>query len=121
MYYCLMYSKELLKGTLKTVIVSLLKDGGRMYGYEITQRVKEVSGDKVLLTEGALYPMLHKLEAEGILETQTEKIGKRVRKYYKLTESGVSTADEMVAEFLDFMETMKIIVQGNSNPQHGLA
>jgi len=115
-----MYSKELLKGTLKTVIVSLLNDGGRMYGYEITQKVKEVSAEKVLLTEGALYPMLHKLEAEGILETDTVQIGKRVRKYYKLTKSGVSTADEMVKEFLDFMETMKIIVEGNSSPQHGL-
>ncbi|MGB0403482.1 MAG: PadR family transcriptional regulator [Salibacteraceae bacterium] len=121
MYHCLMYSKELLKGTLKTVIVSLLKDGGRMYGYEITQRVKDVSDDKILLTEGALYPMLHKLEAEGILETQTEKIGKRIRKYYKLTEGGVSTADNMVKEFLDFMETMKVIVEANSATQHEIA
>lgn len=116
-----MYSKELLKGTLKTVIVSLLQDGGRMYGYEITQRVKEVSTEKILLTEGALYPMLHKMEAEGILETESEKIGKRVRKYYKLTKSGVSTADEMVAEFLDFMETMKVIVEGKPSINHGLA
>lgn len=121
MYYCLMYSKELLKGTLKTLIVSLLKDGGSMYGYEITQKVKEASNEKVLLTEGALYPMLHKLEADGILETHTEKIGKRIRKYYKLTESGATTAEDMVQEFLDFMETMKIIVEGNSAPQHGLA
>lgn len=116
-----MYSRELLKGTLKTVIVSLLKDGGRMYGYEITQRVKEISNDKIALTEGALYPMLHKLEAEGVLQTDTEKIGKRIRKYYKLTDSGVSTADEMVKEFLDFMETMKVIVEAKSLPQNGIA
>ncbi len=116
-----MYSKELLKGTLKTLIVSLLKDGGSMYGYEITQKVKEASKEKVLLTEGALYPMLHKLEADGILETYTEKIGKRIRKYYKLTESGATTAEDMVQEFLDFMETMKIIVEGNSALQNGLA
>ena len=116
-----MYSKELLKGTLKTLIVSLLKDGGSMYGYEITQKVKEASKEKVLLTEGALYPMLHKLEADGILETHTEKIGKRIRKYYKLTESGATTAEDMVQEFLDFMETMKTIVEGNSALQNGLA
>ena len=121
MYICLMYSKELLKGTLKTVIVSLLKDGRRMYGYEITQKVKEMSGNKVLLTEGALYPMLHKLEADGILKTETESIGKRVRKYYTLTKTGASTAEEMVKEFIDFMETMKIILEGNPSLNHGIA
>ena len=35
--------------------------------YEITQKVKELSSEKILLTEGALYPMLHKMEAQGIL------------------------------------------------------
>ena len=115
-----MYSKELIKGTLKTLIVSLLKDGGRMYGYEITQRVRELSQDKIQLTEGALYPMLHKLEAQGILITETENIGKRVRKYYRLSPSGKTQAAEMIDEFLDFMQTMKILVEGPST-QHGLA
>jgi DNA-binding PadR family transcriptional regulator len=109
-----MYSKELLKGTLKTVIVSLLKDGESMYGYEITQKVKTLSSDKILLTEGALYPMLHKLEAQGVLITKTEKIGKRVRKYYKLSPQGNDLAQAMIAEFNDFMETMKLIIDGEA-------
>lgn len=120
-YICPMYSKELIKGTLKTVIMSLLKDGGRMYGYEITQKVKELSNDKIMLTEGALYPMLHKLEAQGILITETENIGKRVRKYYRLTPQGATQAEEMLEEFLDFMKTMQIIIDGNQSPQYGLA
>lgn len=121
MYICLMYSKELIKGTLKTIIVSLLQNGERMYGYEITQRVREISDQKVLITEGALYPMLHKLEAEGVLETETENIGKRIRKYYKLTEVGATKAELMVVEFLDFMETMKIIVEDKPSLGHGIA
>jgi PadR family transcriptional regulator PadR len=63
-----MHSPELLKGTLQTIILKVLKDHGRMYGYEITQRVKELSDSRLLLTEGALYPTLHKLEAEGLLK-----------------------------------------------------
>ncbi|MEQ8715617.1 MAG: PadR family transcriptional regulator, partial [Cyclobacteriaceae bacterium] len=43
---------------------------------------------KIVLTEGALYPLLHKLEAEGYLVTTTESIGKPIRKYYALTPEG---------------------------------
>jgi DNA-binding PadR family transcriptional regulator len=57
-----MHSPELLKGTLQTIVLKLLKDHGKMYGYEITQRVKELSVGRILLTEGALYPAPHKLE-----------------------------------------------------------
>ncbi|MEQ8808995.1 MAG: helix-turn-helix transcriptional regulator, partial [Imperialibacter sp.] len=76
-----MYSKELLKGTLQTIVLKLLAENGRMYGYEITQKVKEQTEGKIQLTEGALYPALHKLEAEGLLVTETINIGKRIRKY----------------------------------------
>jgi PadR family transcriptional regulator PadR len=58
-----MHSSELLKGTLQTIILKVLKDEGKMYGYEITQKVKELSEGRIQLTEGALYPALHKLEA----------------------------------------------------------
>ena len=54
----MVYSSELIKGTLKTIVLKLLADNKKMYGYEITQRVKEVSGDRIQITEGALYPSL---------------------------------------------------------------
>lgn len=105
-----MYSSELIKGTLKTIILKLLKENKRMYGYEITQKVKDMTGNKIQLTEGALYPSLHALEAEGILITETEFIGKRVRKYYALSEQGKKVSDEKVNEFADFMSTMKALL-----------
>lgn len=106
-----MHSPELLKGTLQTIVLKVLKDHGRMYGYEITQRVKELSDDRIFLTEGALYPTLHKLEAEGMLRTETVNIGKRVRKYYVLTPEGKSLVKERVAEFADFIKTMANVLQ----------
>jgi DNA-binding PadR family transcriptional regulator len=81
-----------------------------MYGYEITQKVKELTGDKIQLTEGALYPTLHALEADGILTTETEYIGKRVRKYYSLSEKGNTVSKEKISEFADFMNTMKFLL-----------
>jgi DNA-binding PadR family transcriptional regulator len=105
-----MYSSELLKGTLKTIVLNLLKDDGKMYGYEITQRVKELTSDKIQITEGALYPLLHSLESQGELKTEEVFIGKRVRKYYSLTDQGKSTAREKVNELADFMNTMKFLL-----------
>lgn len=106
----MIYSSELIKGTLKTIIMKLLDDNGRMYGYEITQRVKELTAGKIQLTEGALYPTLHALEAEGILTTETEYIGKRVRKYYTLSKEGKAKSAEKINEFADFLNTMKFLL-----------
>jgi PadR family transcriptional regulator PadR len=104
------FSSELIKGTLKTIILKLLSENKRMYGYEITQTVKELTGDKIQLTEGALYPTLHALEAEGLLTTETEYIGKRVRKYYSLSKDGKTKSLEKVNEFADFISTMKFLL-----------
>ncbi|NJM24555.1 MAG: PadR family transcriptional regulator [Bacteroidia bacterium] len=105
-----MHSPELLKGTLQTIVLKVLKDHGKMYGYEITQRVKELSTGRMLLTEGALYPTLHKLEADGLLTTEVVPIGKRIRKYYVLTGPGNAIARERVREFADFIRTMRLVL-----------
>ncbi len=110
MYICIMYSSELIKGTLKTIILKLLSETKQMYGYEITQRVKELTADKIQITEGALYPTLHALEKEGIVTTEVVNIGKRVRKYYTLTSKGKSEASEKVNEFADFIATMGFLL-----------
>ena len=116
MYICPMYSKELLKGTLKTIILKMLSESDSMYGYQITQKVKEITEGKIVLTEGALYPALHKLEADGFLTTEKKTVGNRVRKYYSLTQSGNSSAKEKIEELKEFMETLKTIV--NLTPQN---
>jgi DNA-binding PadR family transcriptional regulator len=106
-----MHSPELLKGTLQTIVLKVLKDHGKMYGYEITQRVKELSDGRIMLTEGALYPTLHRLEADGLLKTETVMLGKRVRKYYTLTPEGKGLVKERVTEFIEFIRTMGNVLQ----------
>jgi DNA-binding PadR family transcriptional regulator len=106
-----MHSQELLKGTLQTIILKVLKDEGKMYGYELTQRVKELSDGRIMITEGALYPALHKLEGDGVLKTESVAIGKRIRKYYTLTTDGRALAKNRVAEFIDFVNTMSSVLQ----------
>ncbi len=106
MYTCPMYSRELLKGTLSVIILNLLSENHRMYGYEISQRVKERSEDKILLKDGSLYPALQKMTKDGLLTFEEEYIGKRVRKYYSLTNKGKKQKIVSIQEVKDFMETL---------------
>jgi len=106
-----MIANDLLKGTLRTIVLKLLADYGRMYGYEITRKVEELSDGKIVLTFGALYPVLHKLEADGHIKIDIEYIGKRVRKYYTLTEVGRSWTEQKVDEFFDFVNTLTYVLK----------
>ncbi len=89
-----------------------------MYGYEITQRVKELTGGKIELTFGALYPILHKLEQQGVVRTESEVINNRNRIYYSLTETGKNTAKERIAELEEFVNTLRVLLQPNLGLQY---
>jgi len=112
-----MIPSELLKGSLKTIILKLLEENGRMYGYEITRRVEELTEGKIKLTYGALYPVLHKLEAEGILITESENFSNRIRIYYLLTPKGHSVVTEKIKELNEFI----VSLQGIIEPKIGLS
>ncbi|WP_338765065.1 PadR family transcriptional regulator [Bernardetia sp. ABR2-2B] len=103
-------SKELLKGTLTTIILRLLSEKGKMYGYELAQCVKETTDGKVLIKEGSLYPALHKLEADGLIECEKVMIGKRVRKYYHLTPAGETATAKAINELLEFLSTIHHLI-----------
>ena len=81
-----------------------------MYGYEITQKVKEITKGELILTEGALYPSLHKMEMEGLLEGEIRKVRNRVRKYYKLTELGTKETVRKLAELENYIRNMRALV-----------
>ena len=100
-------ASEFIKGTIKTIILKLLAENRRMYGYEISQRVQELSKDQIKLTYGALYPVLYKLENDGLLVTESEIVEGRARKYYSLTPKGAALAREKVSELQQFTEALK--------------
>ncbi|ARS38705.1 PadR family transcriptional regulator [Sphingobacteriaceae bacterium GW460-11-11-14-LB5] len=103
-------NNELFKGTLQTIILNLLSENEKMYGYEITQKVKSITQGELLLKEGALYPALHKLEAEGLLETTTEVVENRVRKYYSLSKDGEKEVVNKLQEAKDFIAQLQLLL-----------
>ncbi len=105
-----MANSKLYKGSLNTIILKLLDEGEKMYGYEITQKVKEITKGELKITEGALYPALHKLEAKGLLDVEVTRVDNRLRKYYKLTEQGVREKTNRLAELEEFIRNMEQLV-----------
>lgn len=101
---------QLLKGSLSVMILRLLEDRERMYGYEITQKVKELTAGELTITEGALYPALHKLEADGLLTTETQIVDGRARKYYSLTKTGQTAAVDRIADLTAFLNNLNLVL-----------
>ncbi|WP_304015461.1 PadR family transcriptional regulator [Nonlabens dokdonensis] len=105
-----MSHNQLYRGSLTTIIMRLLEKEGKMYGYEITQKVKEITEGKIDIKEGALYPSLHKLQAAGHLKVDAKKVDNRIRKYYSLTPQGQKETVYLLAELNEYIENMQAIM-----------
>lgn len=111
LYICAMSTTNgMLKGSLQTIILKLLQENEKMYGYEITQKVKEITNGEIILTEGSMYPSLHKMEADGMLSTSTELVDNRVRKYYSLTKEGQLEVKTKLEEARSFIGNLELLL-----------
>ncbi len=106
-----MSSSKLFSGSLETIILSLMENSGEMYGYEITQKIKILTEGKMAVTEGALYPALHRLKAKGWVESNVRSIGNRQRKYYSVTSNGKKATIDLLQEMQDFVKSIALLMQ----------
>jgi DNA-binding PadR family transcriptional regulator len=83
-----MLSKELVAASTVPLVLSVLSEGEN-YGYALIQRVRELSGGDIEWTEGMLYPVLHWMEKQRMIESEWQEgdSGRR-RKYYRLRKEG---------------------------------
>src|SRR5271163_4257965 len=88
MYSAAMLDKELVAASTEPMILTLLSRR-ESYGYALIQEVKRLSGDKIEWTDGMLYPVLHRMEREGWIESRWGKAENgRKRKYYSIKKEG---------------------------------
>lgn len=106
-----MISNDMLRGSVRTIILQILKENGPMHGYAITRKVEELTSGKIKLTYGAIYPVLHKLEEEKVLITTSENYNNRIRVQYSLTEKGNSMVAEKIREMVEFIESIQKIIE----------
>ena len=99
--------RALFRGSLEVLVLAVLADGDR-YGYVIQRRVREASGQSV--TPGSLYPLLHRLEEDGLVEARWEADTGRSRKWYTLTDAGRRRLRESAADWQAMIARMQGLV-----------
>jgi transcriptional regulator len=88
---------ELLQGTLDMLILKALSLGP-LHGYGVLLRIQQISGDRLQIQQGSLYPALYRLEHQGIIESEWgESDNKRKARYYRMTAAGRRRFKEEVA------------------------
>jgi len=93
-------TKDLVAASAAPLILSLLEDG-ESYGYAIIQSVRDLSDGEIEWTDGMLYPVLHRLEAQGFVSAtwRLSETGRK-RKYYTLTRQGRAALAEQKQQWL---------------------
>ena len=106
MYKTAMLTKDLVAASSKPLLLSILA-GGESYGYEIIQKVRELSDKEIEWTDGMMYPVLHRLERDGLIvsEWKNSDTG-RERKYYRLSSDGRKALNAERQQWLTVHNTM---------------
>lgn len=102
--------KSLISGSTTLLILSLLSRE-EMYGYQMITELSRRSDHTFELKEGTLYPILHGLEADGLVTVQEKPAETgRMRKYYRITKKGLKILEEKKAEWTFFAEKVNAVV-----------
>ncbi len=101
-------NKELLKGTIDLLILSVVKEKESSYGYEISKKIKEKTEGEFEIQEATLYISLKRLEKQGALSSSwgKESHGGR-RKYYAITDAGVQLLNNLISDWKKVTELVK--------------
>lgn len=106
------YERQMKKGVLDMLVLKLLKEEPK-YGYQMIQEMKEKSQDVFSLKDGTLYPILYRLEEEGMVKSKwLESDGKQVpRKYYEITPKGQNALAEIAKTWANISEGITRIME----------
>lgn len=96
-----------------TLVLAVLRDGP-CHGYELAKEVERRSRVVVQFNDGTLYPLLHALEAEGLIVSEwSSEHGDRPRRVYSLTEAGVADLERRVREWSEFRAAVDGVLFNN--------
>ena len=105
-----MSERELLKGSTDSLFLALLSERP-MYGYEVLREVERRSEGYFALKEGTLYPALHRLQRDGLIEgLWRTSPGGQHRRYYAISDRGVQRLEQGRAEWLNFSRAVNMII-----------
>jgi len=100
-------ANDLVAASATPLVLGILAEG-ESYGYAIIKQVKELSDGRIEWTDGLLYPLLHRLERLGYVEsTWRASAGERRRKYYRITDRGKAELAAQQAQWATVIETLR--------------
>lgn len=103
------------RGVMSLILLSLLKRED-MYGYQLVQQTRELSGGKIITQEGSLYPVLYKLQDQGLISDRKVLVGKRMQRvYYHLEPAGEARLLELIREYQQISQGVYMIIGGMDN------
>ncbi len=106
--------KSLLTGSTTLLILQMLKETD-MYGYQMIEELSKKSKNVFELKAGTLYPLLHTLEQKGLVTSYEEIVERaRIRKYYRITKSGIRYLHEKKEEWSKFTTAVNDVLGGGS-------
>lgn len=98
---------ELRRGTLILLVLSQLEEP--MYGYSL---VKKLNDNQIPMDANTLYPLMRRLEGQGLLESQWDTAEAKPRKYYRITESGREVLEKTKAYYRAFSKNVEKLLEG---------
>ena len=105
--------KSLLSGSTSMLVLSLLRSGD-MYGYQMISMLEAISNQVFQMKEGTLYPVLHSLEKQGLVQAYAQTApGGRSRRYYHLTEKGLRQLTEQRAQWEVFSGAVNAVLRSS--------
>jgi PadR family transcriptional regulator PadR len=100
-------TKDLVAASATPIVLGILAEG-ESYGYAILRRISDLSGGELDWTEGFLYPLLHRLERLGHVESSWQAVaGERRRKYYRITRQGLAELAEQQRQWQTVVDALK--------------
>lgn len=110
-----LYRRELLKGNTDTLLLSLLA-GEPMYGYQVVREIEKRSSGYFRFKEGTLYPALHRLEKDALVEgSWGASPNGQNRRYYYITAKGQQRLESMLKEWNQFTQAVNLVARSNSS------
>lgn len=102
-------SADFLRGNMDLMVLSVLADEPK-YGYLIQQRLTEASGGRMAVQAGTLYPLLHRLEAAGLVMSRIDTSTGRQRKWYRLSAAGRRQLQQQAVQWQEYADCLRLLL-----------
>ncbi len=102
--------QELRRGTLIILVLSQLKEP--MYGYNLVKKLQE---NNIPIEANTLYPLMRRLESQGLLKSEWETSESKPRKYYRITDDGLIVLEKAIAHWKSFSENVNTLLEVDNN------